>query len=86
MTLRALDLFCGAGGASMGLHHAGYEVTGVDCVEQPGYPFSFVLGDALEIASRPCPATTRGRSRGSRLLQIARICVALSKLASGGYP
>ena len=27
---RALDLFCGAGGASMGLHRAGFDVTGID--------------------------------------------------------
>jgi site-specific DNA-cytosine methylase len=38
--MRALDLFCGAGGASMGLHMAGYEVTGVDINHQAHYPFS----------------------------------------------
>lgn len=27
---KALDLFCGAGGASMGIHRAGFEVTGMD--------------------------------------------------------
>ena len=30
MTLRALDLFCGGGGAALGLIQAGYDVTGVD--------------------------------------------------------
>lgn len=28
--MRALDLFCCAGGAAMGLHRAGFEVVGVD--------------------------------------------------------
>jgi DNA (cytosine-5)-methyltransferase 1 len=45
----ALDLFCGAGGATKGLQRAGFHVTGVDIKRQPHYiGDSFVQADALE--------------------------------------
>lgn len=48
-----LNVFCGAGGASVGLHRAGFEVTGCDIEPQPNYPFAYQHMDALELLKSP---------------------------------
>jgi DNA (cytosine-5)-methyltransferase 1 len=68
MTYRLLDLYCCAGGCSMGYHRVGFDVTGIDLKPQPHYPFRFIQADAIDYcreygheydaihASPPCQA------------------------------
>lgn len=99
MKPRALDLFCKAGGASMGLHRAGFDVTGVDIERQPRYPFRFVQANALHIpfklsdfdfiwASPPCQAYSVAahgeRSRGREYPDLVEPVRAM--LIAGGVP
>lgn len=60
---RLLDLFCGAGGCSVGYSRAGFDVVGVDIESHPDYPFEMHVADAMSFpldgfdvihASPPC--------------------------------
>lgn len=47
--MRALDLYCGGGGAGRGLLDAGLDVTGVDVEDRPRYPGQFLRADVLSL-------------------------------------
>lgn len=49
---KLLDLFCGVGGAGEGYQQAGFDVTGVDHIQQPNNPHNFIQGDAMEFLKR----------------------------------
>lgn len=94
--MRALDLFCGAGGASMGLHRAGFEVVGVDLEPQPEYPFTFVQADALTFdlsgfdliwASPVCQAFTAYKRRHGHVAPRPNLIPAVrERLEASGAP
>lgn len=78
MRPKLLDLFCKAGGCSMGYYKAGFDVEGVDIEAQPNYPFKFTQMDAIEYlktqdlnkfdaihASPPCQRNSRLKSLSS---------------------
>ncbi|TDE03444.1 DNA cytosine methyltransferase [Jiangella asiatica] len=74
---RLLDLFCGAGGCSVGYSRAGFDVTGVDIEPHDDYPYDLIVSDAMRVllgvdflsefdvvhASPPCQAKTTMSNR-----------------------
>lgn len=80
--MRALDLFCCAGGASAGLVAAGFEVVGVDINPQPEYPYTFVQANALTYpiegfdlvwASPPCQWATAYKRRPDHVAEVQNL-------------
>ena len=92
---KALDLFCCEGGASVGLHQAGFEVVGVDIKPQKRYPFQFHQADAMDFplegfdfiwASPPCQGYSHltpkdAKGRHEKLIHILR-----ERLMESGVP
>lgn len=94
--MKALDLFCCAGGASSGLVAAGLEVVGVDLEPQPEYPFPFIQADALSFplegfdliwASPPCQAFTAYKRRRAHVAPRPNLIPAVrERLRVSGVP
>ncbi len=95
MSPRLLDLFCGAGGAAVGYHRAGFEVVGVDIKPQPRYPFEFHQGDAMTWplegfdaihASPPCQHYASGTPDSCRGDHPDLIAAVRDRLVAAGVP
>ena len=100
--MRVLDLFCRAGGASMGYWQAGAEVWGADIEPQKHYPFPFLQADALTLdlrflqafdlihASPPCQTFSitgnLARAQGKRQSEVDLLTPLRPLLEASGVP
>lgn len=46
---KAIDLYCCCGGSSLGIHNAGFDVTGVDITNDHEYPYKFIHSDVFDL-------------------------------------
>jgi DNA (cytosine-5)-methyltransferase 1 len=79
----------------MGLHDAGFDVTGVDIEPQPNYPFKFVQIDVFDLlivdlrlvdfiwASPPCQAFTAYKRRPDHVYEAQNLIPATRKMLQG---
>ena len=95
MTFRCIDLFCGSGGAGMGLYKAGFEVEGWDISLKVHYPFERHIDDALVAdlsgadfvwASPPCQAHTSLKTMHNAKKHVDLIPATRAKLEAWGGP
>ena len=99
--MRLLDLYCGAGGSAMGLHQAfpEAEIVGVDIFPQKHYPFTFKLGNVLDLelsflmdfdfiwASPPCQRYSPGAGKwGTQAKHPHLIPITREMLLQSGKP
>lgn len=50
---RLLDLFCGAGGCSVGYERAGFDVVGIDLEPHSDYPYRLMVANVMELLAIP---------------------------------
>ena len=92
---KLLDLFCGAGAASVGYERAGFDVTGVDWFPQSSYPFDCYLADAMTFpldgfdvvhASPPCQRYSHATPHRTRAGHPDLLDAIFRRLVESGLP
>ena len=98
--MRILDLFCGGGGAAVGMARHGHEVTGVDIDPRCGkyYPFTFINDDVMSLpieflqlydfiwASPPCQRYSTATPAAKRAIHPDLVEPVRGMLQAAGVP